>query len=84
MSNNELPKLVKWAESQGWECPKDSKGYTRFHTPEGDYVTDYPCTPSSQTRWRNLVAALKSAGLPWPKPSKSEQRSQRRKDQQNE
>ncbi len=58
----------------------DSKGYTRFSNPRGDYITNYPATPSRPNRrLADLTVALKKAGLPWPSPSKKEQRAQRQK-----
>lgn len=59
-------------------------GYTRFydhhhHPPRGNYVTCYPATPSNaRRRMQDLQGKLKKAGLPWPAPSKKEQRSQRK------
>jgi hypothetical protein len=77
----DFDKLVKWAESQKWNVERDASNHYQFYNPNGDHVTDYPSTPSSQRRWQNLIAALKRAGLPWPPPSKKEQRAQRRRGQ---
>lgn len=77
----DLTDIVKWARSQRWSVEQDRKGYTRFYDPEGNYITDYPATPSNpRRRMADLQVALKRAGLQIPPPSKSEQRAQRRKD----
>ena len=78
---DDIGKLVKWAGSQMWTVIQDASNHYQFYGPNGDYIADYPSTPSSQRRWNNLIAALKGAGLPWPPPSKKEQRAQRRKEQ---
>lgn len=78
--NSDITDIVKWARSQEWTVVDDSNGYTRFYNPEGIYIGNYPATPSNpHRRRRDLVVALKKAGLPWPAPSKKEQRSQRKK-----
>lgn len=45
-----------------------AKNYRRYFDPAGNYVTSYPSTPSSQTRLRNTLAALRRAGFVWPPP----------------
>lgn len=56
-------------------------GYRHFHSPDGEHIGYYPATPSRPARrLARLVIDLKRAGLPWPAPSKKEQRAQRRKD----
>lgn len=78
--NSEIRDIAKWAISQGWRVEDDSKGYTRFFDLEGQYITDYPATPSNPYRRRqSLLVNLKKAGLTWPAPSKKEQRSQRKR-----
>lgn len=78
--NSDIADIVKWARSQRWDVFDDASGYTRFYNPAGVYITNYPATPSNPyRRQRDLVVALKKAGLPWPAPSKKEQRSQRKK-----
>lgn len=78
--NTEIAKLAKWAASQGWDVRDDAKGYTRFYNPEGDYIAQYPATPSNpRRRMADLMVALKRAGLQVPPPSKKEQRAMRRK-----
>lgn len=45
-----------------------------------DYVVRYPATPSNPHRRRlDVLTGVKKAGLPWPIPSKKEQRAQRNK-----
>jgi hypothetical protein len=81
--DKDLTDIIRWAESQRWEVKTDSKGYKRFYNPEGEYVAHYPATPSNpRRRMKDLQVALKRAGLQIPPPSRSEQRSQRRKDSQ--
>jgi primase-polymerase (primpol)-like protein len=78
--NSDIADIVKWARSQEWTVVDDSKGYTRFYNPQGEYITNYPATPSRPTRrMADLQVALKKAGLPIPPPSKKEQRAQRQK-----
>lgn len=77
--NSDIKKLAEWAVSQGWQHEDDSNGHTRFFDPAGNYIADYPCTPSSKRRLTRFVSALKAAGLRWPPPSKCELRSERRK-----
>jgi hypothetical protein len=78
--NSDIADIVKWAWSQGWTVVDDSKGYTRFSNPEGVYIASYPATPSnSYRRQRDLAVSLRKAGLPWPPPSKKEQRSERKR-----
>lgn len=58
----------------------DGKGYRRFYTPNGTYVVRYPATPSNPyRRLRDVLIAVRTHGLPWPPPSKKEQRSERRR-----
>lgn len=78
--NSDIHDIAKWARSQAWRVENDSKGYTRFYDPRGNYVTCYPATPSNaRRRMQDLQGKLKKAGLPWPAPGKKEQRSQRKK-----
>jgi hypothetical protein len=64
----------------GLEVVDDANGYTRFYNPQGVYIARYPATPSNPyRRMRDLLVALKKAGLPWPPPSKKQQRAQRKK-----
>jgi len=78
--NSDIHHIAKWAVSQGWRVEDDSKGYTRFHDPHGNYVAAYPATPSNpRRRMHDLLAKLKKAGLTWPAPSKKEQRTQRKR-----
>lgn len=83
--NSEIRDIAKWAESQGWSTADDSKGYTRFYDPNGNYVARYPATPSNpRRRMADLTTALKRAGLELPPPSKKVLRSRRRKMKQQE
>lgn len=71
--NSAINEIARWAQSQGWRVEDDSKGYTRFYDPRGNYVTHYPATPSNaRRRMHDLRGALKKAGLPWPAPSKKD------------
>ncbi len=77
--------IVKWAKSQSWTVDDDTKGYTRFYDPQGNYVVNYPVTPSNpHRRMADLEVALRRAGLQVPPPSKNEQRAQRKKEQKGQ
>ncbi len=80
MGDDGIADIVKWAESQGWTIKPDNNGYRRFYDPQGNYITYYPSTPKNPYRRRmDVLVDVKKAGLPWPVPSKKEQRTQRRK-----
>jgi len=80
MVNSDIKGLVKWARSQGWTVSDDTKGYTRFHNPQGDYIACYPATPSNaRRRMADLEVALRKAGLQVPPPSKKELAAARRR-----
>jgi hypothetical protein len=82
MMNREIKDWAEWAESQGWTVVDDAKGYTRFYNTKGEYVANYPATPSRpHRRLMDLKVALKAAGLQIPPPSKKERRAQKRKGQ---
>ena len=82
MMNSDIEQLAKWATDNGWDVSDDSSGYTHFRNPEADWIGRYPATPSNpRRRMADLTVALKKAGLPLPPPSKSEQRSIRKKGQ---
>jgi hypothetical protein len=77
---DDIDKLIRWARSQGFRVEVDQQGYRRFYVPDGSYLVRYPATPSNpRRRFAEVVIALRKAGLPWPPPSKKEERSQRRK-----
>ena len=77
--DKDLESIVAWARSQGWTVRADSKGYTRFYAPDGDYVVRYPATPSNpRQRMHEVKNKLRARGLQIPPPSKKEQRARRR------
>lgn len=79
--NSAIIKIAKWAQSQQWTVEDDASGYTRFYNPQGVYIARFPATPSYEyRRMRDLLGALKKAGLTWPPPSKKERRAQHRKE----
>lgn len=79
--NSDIRDLAAWAQANGWTVTDDSKGYTRFHNPDGEYIAYYPATPSNpRRRMADLKVALKRAGLEVPPPSKKEQRARRNKE----
>jgi hypothetical protein len=83
--NSAIAKIAKWARSQGWTVIDDASGYTRFYNAQGAYISRYPATPSNAyRRMRDLLVALNNAGLPWPPPSKKEQRAKRKEEQRAE
>jgi len=78
--NSEVIKIARWARSQQWTVEDDASGHTRFTNPDGVYIALFPATPGNEyRRMQDLLVALKRAGLPWPPPSKKEQRAQRKK-----
>ncbi len=78
--NSDIKKIAKWAQDNGYRVEDDASGYTRFHGPDGKYVTRYPATPSNpRRRMADLLVDLKASGLQIPPPSKKEQRSARNK-----
>jgi len=78
---DDIDKVIKWAKSQGWTVEITASGYRRFYAPDGTYIVRYPNTPSrSRRRFLDVVTALRAHGLPWPAPSKSELRAQRREE----
>ena len=80
---DDIDGVIKWAESQGFEVRRDTKGYRRFYNRNGDYVGFYPATPSNKRRrLMDIVNALKKHGLEWPPPAKGELRARRRKEAQ--
>ena len=81
MGDDNISDIITWAHSQGWTVDVDNNGYRRFFDPLGNYVVRYPATPSNPRRRRlDVLTAVKKAGLPWPAPSKKEQRAQRRRE----
>lgn len=78
----DIDKLIKWAEKQGWTVEVNSDGYKYFYPPGSDkWVSRHPNTPGrSQRRFTEVRLALKKHGLEWPPPSKSELRARRRKE----
>lgn len=81
MGSDNISDIVEWARSQGWTVQLDTKGYLRFFDPDSNYIVRYPATPSNPRRRRlDVLTAVKKAGLPWPAPSKKEQRAQRNKE----
>lgn len=81
--NSDITKLAKWAEKNGYRVEDDTKGYTHFFDPEGNWVSRYPATPSNaRRRMADLMVALKKSGLQIPPPSRAEQRAQRRREEE--
>lgn len=80
--NPEIRKIAQWARVNQWIVEDNASGYTEFIRPDGVHVYTYPATPSRpQRRMKELILALRRYGLEWPPPSKSVQRSRRRKEQ---
>lgn len=81
--DRDLKKIAKWARSQGRTVHDDASGHTRFYALNGDYVADYPATPSRPARrMAELTVELRKRGLTVPPPSKKERRAQRAKEDQ--
>ena len=80
MGSDKITDIVEWAESQGRTVRLDKNGYRRFFDPDDNYIVRYPATPSNPDRRRlDVLTAAKKPGLPWPAPSKKEQRTHRSK-----
>jgi hypothetical protein len=78
---DDIDDLLAYAQSQGFIVEVDENGYRRIFTSAGDYITRYPATPGrKERRFREVVLALRKHGLVWPRPSRKELRSQRRKE----
>jgi len=85
MGNDGIDDIIAWMVSQQWTVETDQSGYIRIFDPEGNYVTNYPCSPGKPHRRRlDVLTKVKKAGLPWPPLSKKELRAQRRKEAQGE
>lgn len=65
---DDIDKLIKWAQSQGWTVITDSKGYRRFYNRNGDYVVRYPAMPSNPRRRLDDVK-VKSGAAPGRVPA---------------
>lgn len=62
-SPSDLRRLVRDLESQGWRVDKTVKGHWRFIPPDGKTPPVYCAgTTSSESGWRNTIAALRRAG----------------------
>lgn len=60
--NKDLRKLIRLAESQGFEASVTRKGHVEFRK-DGVRVATFSGTPSDHRAWRNSLAALRRAGL---------------------
>ena len=77
----DIERLIRWAQLQGFRVEVTEKGYRHFYTRDGMWIVFYPATPGrSRRRYTDVLCALRQYGLVWPPPSTKEQRSQRRKE----
>lgn len=82
--HSDIRKHAKWAEASHWTVYDDANGYTHFVAPDGTHVYTYPATPGRpHRRMRELEQAFKRNNLEWPPPSKSVQRSRRKRGEQS-
>ena len=67
---NDLRKLLRAAEAQGFTVERTSKGHWLVRNAEGLVVTVMSGTASDHRPWRHGLVHLKRAGLIWPPPRK--------------
>lgn len=67
---NDLRKLLKAAEAQGFTVERTRKGHWLVRNAEGLAVATLAGTASDHRSWRNALAVLKRAGLIWPPPKR--------------
>lgn len=77
--SNDLDRLRKAAEDQGFEVVPLKSGHWAVFTAHGAHVTGLPSTPSDRRGFANAVSALRRNGFIWPPPSRKELRSRKRK-----
>lgn len=67
---NDLRKLLRALEDQGFTVERTGKGHWLVRNSEGRTVANLAGTPSAGSSWRNGLAPLKRAGFIWPPPRK--------------
>lgn len=71
---DDLRKLLKAAEAQGFTVERTSKGHWLVRNAEGLAVATLAGTASDHRSWRNGLNRLKKAGLEWPPPKRKPRR----------
>ena len=67
---DDIDKLIKWAQKNGWHVDTNPDGYKYFYPPGStQWVVRHPNTPSRKgRRFTEVRLALKKHGLEWPPP----------------
>ena len=65
MANKDIEKLVDEIEAAGWRVDRTAKNYRIIRTPDGEFVTRIPSTPSSRFTITKIRTRLTRAGFPW-------------------
>jgi predicted RNA binding protein YcfA (HicA-like mRNA interferase family) len=63
---NELARLVKTLQAQGFTVTRTAKNHLLVRDPDGKAITTLAGTPSDWRSTKNAIATLKRAGLRWP------------------
>lgn len=67
---NDLRRLIKALESQGFSVERTSKGHWLVRNAQGQAIVTLAGTASEYRGWKNALARLKRAGLIWPPPKR--------------
>lgn len=63
---NDLRKVLKALEDQGFLLTRSSRGHWLIDTPDGRRVAVLAGTPSDHRSLKNAIARLRRAGFRWP------------------
>lgn len=63
---DDVRKLLKAIEAQGFEVTRTKKGHWLITTGDGQFVAMLAGTASDWRSWRNAIAALRRSGFQWP------------------
>jgi hypothetical protein len=63
---NDIRKLLKAAENQGFTVERTAKNHWLIRNADGLAVATVASTPSDHRTWANTLARLRRAGLRWP------------------
>lgn len=63
---NDLRKILKALEAQGFTVHRTTKGHFTVHNHLGDLVATISGTPSDHRSIKNTIAALRRSGFRWP------------------
>lgn len=68
--SNDMRRIIKALEAQGFTVRRTSKGHWLVRNADGLAVGTISGTPSDHRSWRNALAPLKRAGFIWPPPKR--------------